>query len=728
MNDHDQELWDAYKSDASTALGEIEVAILELERNVEAREPLNELYRGLHSLKGNSAFFGLATIEHLAHAAEDVIGLVRDRGVQLDRELVELMLEAIDQLRALVHRCTTTQRDVDDGPSELVARLRDAFADRGGVKRGGPMPELMLFEDESIAPASDTDVMSMFTSLAADALAGLSALAQAPTASEALDRTMVAKDRVQVLSDAAERIGEAGIAGSCGPLLSALAGERPPPPELLAPLLDRFKLALADMSARVATAPQRRTIAPSAVAKRSLLGGTPNVPRISYRAPTPSPTDGRVAAKPASNQALPPSRRGRNSQKPKPTMRPRPTLRARAVAAVKEPVAETASQDFLRIDPRKVSLLLDLASEIGLAAGAVTHHPELAGLELPSFANAAHKLELLVREMQSEVSVMRLVPVSGVFSRMRRVVRDAARRTNKEVDLTLSGEETEIDKVMIDALADPLMHAIRNAIDHGIEDAEGRAAAGKPAIGRVRLAARHQGGEVAIEVIDDGRGLDRARILAKARERGLVAADVEPTPEQIDELIFLPGFSTKNVADELSGRGVGMDVVKTAIERLRGRITVKSVAGRGTRITMTLPLTLAFVDAMVVRDDDRLFALPIEKVLEIVKPEPEQMHPRAADGRLMFSLRGELFPVLRLPQVWGEAQKVEQGAVEARTVVVVQTSRGALALPVDALIGNQQVMIKPLRGPLANIRAAAGCGMLRSGDVALALDCEQLLG
>lgn len=380
--------------------------------------------------------------------------------------------------------------------------------------------------------------------------------------------------------------------------------------------------------------------------------------------------------------------------------------------------------EYLRIDARKVSMIMELAGELGLASGAVTHHPELAGLELEGFNAASHQLELLIRELQSEVSAMRLVPVAGVFQRMRRVVRDTSRRTGKPVTLTLIGEDTEIDKVMVDALADPLVHLIRNAIDHGLEAPAARAAAGKPATGHLVLEAAHQGGEVSVTITDDGGGLDRDRIWARAVERGLVDGRGRPADEEIDELIFAPGFSTKAAIDELSGRGVGMDVVRSTIEGLRGRVAVRSTPGRGTRITLAMPLTLAFVEAMIVGERGRLYAVPIEKVFEVFQIRPEQVAQNSADGQRLLRVRDQVVPVCWLHRFYDEPAVDEDLA--GRIAVVVQSGHGSLAIPIERLLGNQQIMLKPLTGALAGVRAAAGCGMLRSGDVALTIDCERL--
>jgi len=266
---------------------------------------------------------------------------------------------------------------------------------------------------------------------------------------------------------------------------------------------------------------------------------------------------------------------------------------------------------------------------------------------------------------------------------------------------------------------------LRNAVDHGIEAPALRRAAGKSETGRVVLEAAHQGGEVCVTVTDDGQGLQRAKIRTRAVERGLCQADAVLSDEQLQDLVFLPGFSTKEKIDELSGRGVGMDVIKTAIESMRGRVRLRSTEGKGSTLSVTVPLTMAFLDAMVVREAGNLYALPIEKVLEVFMAEAAQVCVSTADGQSQLRVRDRLIPLLWLSQYYGGPQPAAD-AVAGRVVVVVQTANGALGIPVDALLGDQPVMLKPLRGVIANVRAAAGCGMLRSGDVALTLDCERL--
>jgi two-component system chemotaxis sensor kinase CheA len=384
-----------------------------------------------------------------------------------------------------------------------------------------------------------------------------------------------------------------------------------------------------------------------------------------------------------------------------------------------------APQDaYLRIKAAQVSQLLDLVGELGLAAVEVVHHPELEKLELESFESAVHRLENLIRDLQDLASSLRLVPIGTVFKRMQRLIRDLSHQTSKPLNLVLEGGDTPIDKNLVDQLHDPLMHLIRNAVDHGIEAAEERAVAGKPKEGRIVLVAAQQGREIHITVADDGRGLDREAILKRAREIGLVSADEEPDDSTVWSYIFHSGLSTAQEVSSLSGRGVGMDVVNAAIRSLRGRIVVESFRGMGTVIGLCIPLTLAFLDSMIVRQRDRLYAIPIDVVSEVVKPEAAQVtHTSANDGELV-RVRNEWTPVCRLQRFYDEA--ADEHPLIEQILVVVQTTSGMLGIPVDEIVGQQQVTMKPLQGQVRGIRAGAGYALLGSGEVAIMLDCERL--
>jgi len=390
-------------------------------------------------------------------------------------------------------------------------------------------------------------------------------------------------------------------------------------------------------------------------------------------------------------------------------------------------------ETFLRVKASKVSLLLDLVGELSLAAQVVTHHPALERLELEGLDVASHRLELLIREAQRLASSLRLVPVGELFQQMQRAVRDLSRETGKPIDLVLEGEETEIDKVVVDELKDPLMHLVRNAADHGLEPAAERVAAGKPEQGRITLTAAQKGQEIHIAVADDGRGLDREAILKRARQTGLVGADEEPDDATVWSFILKAGFSTSEQVSNLSGRGVGMDVVQNAIHSLRGRMAVDTRRGEGTRIDLFIPLTLAFLESMVVRSCRRLYAIPIDVVLQVFRPEAAQVIHASADDSETVSRQGALVPVSRLQRLYaenaagsGDARDDDDRPLSEQVIVVVQTSGGPFGVPVDEIVGQQQVVMKPLEGRLRDIRGGAGIALLSSGEVAIALDVERL--
>ncbi|CAG0946971.1 Chemotaxis protein CheA [Anaerolineae bacterium] len=390
-------------------------------------------------------------------------------------------------------------------------------------------------------------------------------------------------------------------------------------------------------------------------------------------------------------------------------------------------------ESYLRVKASKVSQLLDLVGELGLSALAVTHHPALQGLDLVGFETAAHQLELLITEVQRLTADLRLVPVSGLFRPMQRTAHDLARETAKQFELILEGEEIEIDKVLVDELKDPLIHLVRNAVDHGLEATAERVATGKPEQGRIALSAAQKGKEIHITVADDGRGLDRDAILKRARERGMVGANEEPDDATVWSYIFKAGFSTATQVSSLSGRGVGMDVVQSAIHALRGRIALETEPGKGTQVTLVIPLTLAFLESMVVRSHQRLFAIPIDGVNQVFKPDTAEVVHISADQSEMVQRQGNLIPITRLQQIFGNGLDGNSGKSDAhdmllvnQVIVVVETSKGRVGLPVDEIVGEQQVVLKPLQGHMRGIRGGAGCALLSSGEIAIALDVENL--
>jgi two-component system chemotaxis sensor kinase CheA len=333
----------------------------------------------------------------------------------------------------------------------------------------------------------------------------------------------------------------------------------------------------------------------------------------------------------------------------------------------------------------------------------------------------AEDIQRLALELRDSTMGVRTVPIGSLFGRFRRLVHDLSAQLGKDITLVTIGEETELDKTVIEKLNDPLIHLLRNSIDHGLETPQGRAAAGKPEAGRITLTARHAGAEVLICIADDGRGLDRARIRARAEENGLIAPGAIVPDAELLAVIFQPGFSTAREVTSLSGRGVGMDVVKQAIEALRGKIEIASVEGIGTELTLRLPLTLAIIDGLLVRVSTGRYVLPLSSVEECVELSAEQ--DARARGRNFLNIRGDLVPFLRLRELFGATTPADR----FQKVVIVAAGKSRVGLVVDQVIGNHQTVIKSLCVLHATARMFSGATILGDGAVALILDVAQLV-
>jgi len=397
-----------------------------------------------------------------------------------------------------------------------------------------------------------------------------------------------------------------------------------------------------------------------------------------------------------------------------------------------------ASESFVRVRTDRLDQLVDLVGELVIAHAMLAADAAVGDGEPPNTAAAAapdpaardalaRKVAhagKIVRELQELAIGLRTVPLRPTVQKLSRLVRDVAARLGKEVDFVTEGEDTEIDRAVADGLGDPLVHMLRNALDHGLEPPDARAAAGKPRRGRVRLAARHAGGAVVVELSDDGRGLDRERIARKAVERGLIESDRGMSDAEVHALIFAPGFSTAEVVTDLSGRGVGMDVVRRELERVRGRVDIASAAGQGTTFTVRLPLTLAVADGMLVRVGDERYVVPTANVHMSFRPAPGALHTVAGRGEVV-TLRGDVLPVVRLHALFGVGG-AERDPARAILMLVGDGARRA-ALLVDELLGQQQVVVKALGDGIGRVPGLAGGAILGDGRVGLILDVPEVV-
>lgn len=382
-----------------------------------------------------------------------------------------------------------------------------------------------------------------------------------------------------------------------------------------------------------------------------------------------------------------------------------------------------AAAALIKVDTEKLEYLADMVGELVIAQSMLQHNPDLEGARTPRLQRDLTQLARVTAEVQKTAMAMRMVPIGQLFRRMSRLVRDLARKSGKQAELELHGEDVELDRSIVEEIADPLVHMLRNSMDHGLETPAEREAAGKPAAGRIQLRAGHMAGHILIEIRDDGRGMDREKILAKARSRGLIGPAEQPPDAEIWQMIFRPGFSTAEKVTDVSGRGVGMDVVRRQVEKLRGRIEINTSPGAGTQFVIKVPLTLAIIDGLVVHVAEERYIVPIYSVREIFKPSSEEIFTVEGKGEMAL-VRDRLLPVVRLAARLGVASGARAGG---EGLMIVGESEGAhFCLEVDRLAGKQEVVIKSLGETFRKVRGIAGGAILGDGRVGLILDMAAL--
>jgi two-component system chemotaxis sensor kinase CheA len=378
----------------------------------------------------------------------------------------------------------------------------------------------------------------------------------------------------------------------------------------------------------------------------------------------------------------------------------------------------------VKVATSKLEYLVDMVGELVIAQSMLRHNPDLASVRTPRLQRDVAQLGRVTAEVQKTAMAMRMVPIGQLFRKMNRLVRDLARKSGKKAELEMIGEDVELDRTLVEELADPLVHMIRNSMDHGLEPPAEREAAGKRAMGRLKLSASHQAGQIVIEISDDGRGLDKRRILDKAVANGLVAPNSNPSEQEIFHMIFQPGFSTAEKVTEVSGRGVGMDVVRKQVEKLRGRIDIESRRGKGSTFLLKLPLTLAIIEGLVVMAGGERYIVPIISVREMVKPAPDSIFTVEGKGE-MAMVRDRLVPVARLTRKLGLC---ETGKDASEGLMIVGESEGReFCLMVDEMVGKQEVVIKTLGPAFSHVRGISGGAILGDGRVGLILDVGVLL-
>ncbi len=672
-----------------------DVSTLDQHRGQEVEPDLvNGIFRAAHSLKGVASMFGQDELAHLAHAAEELLDRLRLGKAELSDAVVDALLESVDGMHALLSDVAhgSTEPATLERARQIAERLQ-AVAGPSADAGADPLDELDL-EPEVRAVLTEYEEHRLRENVKKGV--ALYKIRAAFDLSDFDQKLAQLNERLKPLGEVISTLPSAQPGDGTGIAFDLVFGAKRPRVEI-----DR---AIEGLSATL-TELNRRGQKPAPVAEVR--------PARSERKKRRGAKGPRIVERP---------------EKPEERTEPAPPPRARQEI---EPSLRSLTQT-VRVDIRKLDALMNAVGELLLIkanvqrladsaqqAGAVAIS-RLWGQEL---ARESRQLERRLEELQKGILEVRMVPLGQVFDKLARLVRRVARENGKEIDFVVSGGEVELDKLIVEELSDPLMHIIRNSIDHGIEPPDERVALGKSRRGVVTLEALQKGNHVVIEISDDGRGLDEQRIKSVAVQKGLVTAEQarEMSRREIQNLIFLPGFSTAQTVSELSGRGVGLDVVKTNLANMSGIIDVASEPNEGTTLTLTLPVTLAIIRALMVGVSGRVYALPLSSVMEIVSIVPEQI--RTIERREVVTVRGQTLPFMPLARLFG----LPESKLGRHFVVVVGLAQNRVGLAVDELLGQQDIVIKPLGGRLRHIPGVAGATDLGNRRTVLVLDVGALM-
>jgi two-component system chemotaxis sensor kinase CheA len=683
---------EGFLEEAQDNLRQFEDALLVMESEPDNAENLNAAFRAAHTIKGGAGLFGFDAVVAFTHEAETLLDVMRAGSLRPDDALMALLLESRDLIARLLDEVRSGGSDPDTAAwsARLGAALRAAAGGRA-TQATAPAPA------PSEAPPADEAVWHLSLRFGPDALRNgldpLSFIRYLDRVGHVLALETVT-DGVPALADLDPEGCHLGFE-----IRLRTGADRAAIEQVFEFVVDDCDVQIlapdaGDDEREALRALRSQTSEGAALMERMLPKDRP----VEALATAPQATRELIELQPA---APAPERRGNG-----PDRRQNPRR------------AEDAR--FIRVRADKLDHLIDIIGELVIASSGAQLAAQ--GENTAGFLEAALRVASLVEDARDRTLGLRMVPIGETFARFTRVVRDVSKSLGKSVELEVTGGDTELDKAMVDTIADPLMHLVRNSLDHGLELPADRVAAGKPATGRLALNAYQESGQIVIEVSDDGRGLNRARILAKAIERGLVAPDVELSDAEVHELILQPGFSTAEAITDISGRGVGMDVVKRNIEALRGQMHIASTEGRGTTTQIRLPLTLAIIDGFLTTVGGIHCVVPLESVVECIE-SPESCSA-ATDGTSgWFDLRGEVLPYVDLRRSF----RLKGDAPARQSMMIVRVDRQKVGLLVDRLLGQQQTVIKPLGAVFAQAKGIAGSSILGSGEVALVLDVAALM-
>ena len=685
------DMMEAYLYEMNTLLEQLDDIVLAAEdASTFSQDDVNEIFRIMHTFKGSSAMMEFNTLMTVAHRIEDMFFIIRDKGMdvvspELRPDLFELVFRSIDFFRGEIEKLENDEPLTEDIDNILtnINRFSNKIQGKGG-------------EEEEAAPAGGD----------APAAAG-----SAPAGGEETFGSSQFPYGIRIFFDEGcgmENLRSFMVLNAVKDLCEPGQMDCWPADVETNPDTASF-VAEKGFFLRFLTPELRDQALPVVAETGSVQEYTPfeyAEPAPAQEEPAPAPAN--EVKQPAPAPAAAPKAAGQQPQQPAP--------------------AHNNKESLISVNLSKLDELQAVVGEIVITESMVTASPDLKGLKLDGFTQAARQLRSLTDQLQDVSMSLRMVAVSATFQKMRRIVRDMSKKLGKEVALTLEGEDTEVDKTIVDSIGDPIMHIVRNSMDHGIEeDAKDRIAAGKNPVGTITLSARHTGSDVIIQVIDDGQGADDEAILNKAIRQGLAQPGVDYSHKDILNFLLMPGFSTNTEVTEYSGRGVGMDVVKSNVENVGGTVTITSEKGKGMTTTLKIPLTMAIMDGMEVRVGRSVFTVPIQNIRQIFKINDGQIIHDAAKGE-MIELMGSFYSIVRAKEFY----QMDDGEDEFENGILlwVESGENSFCLFVDELIGEQQVVVKPLPNYVTDfgIRdyGVVGCTILGDGNISIILEVSSI--
>ncbi|HCN42757.1 MULTISPECIES: chemotaxis protein CheA [Proteus] len=695
------EFYQTFFDEADELLADMEQHLLLLDPENPDQEQMNAIFRSAHSIKGGAATFGFVKLQQTTHVLENLLDSARRHEMALTDDIINLFLEAKDIMQQQLDAHKNSQEPDEETFNYICEKLRQLALD---VKEEQSAPNVEavagpeasvshVIETETSVPSSDAENVQNDATVEET-----SKMATDGHYYHHIILSDLKETDIDLMLDELKHLGDVSQVEKQHHGLEAILKTTATEEDISAVLC--FVIEPEQISFRQNTATEKRMAQEES---KPSIDDTHTESQAEQSAPTQSVV--------AENAPLSEPAKAPVATVSTPTKRP---------ATAPAPKTESTS---IRVAVEKVDQLINLVGELVITQSMLAQHSDSLEPSIYSdLLSCIAQLQRNSRDLQESVMSIRMMPMEYVFSRFPRVVRDLAGKMNKKVELNMIGSSTELDKSLIEKIIDPLTHLVRNSLDHGIEMPADRVAVGKPEAGQLTLSAEHQGGNICIEVTDDGAGLNRERILKKAISSGLSVSE-NMSNEEVAMLIFAPGFSTAEVVTDVSGRGVGMDVVKRNIQEMGGQIQISFEVGKGTRIRILLPLTLAILDGMSVKVQDEVFILPLGTVVSSLQPEEDDIYPLAGDEKLL-QVRGEYLPLIELHRTFNI--EGAQTDITQAIAVIVQSAGRRYALLVDKLVGQHQVVVKNIESNYRKVPGISAATIMGDGSVALILDVPEL--